>query len=871
MNGTLYKSALSITTALGLSLAVPATAQDVPAAEQSEQTPASAPPEASAPSTAVEASEPSATAQGESARTEAANAAASEIEDGIAEIIVTARRFEERLQDVSISITAFNQQQLTDRDVVSAGDLATYTPSLTANLRYGSDNATFAIRGFSQEIRTTSSVGVYFADVVAARGGGSTPGGDGAGPGAFFDLQSAQVLKGPQGTLFGRNTTGGAILLVPQKPTAAYEGFIEQSMGDFDLRRTQMVVNAPLAEWARMRVGVDRRTRRGFQENISGVGPKDFSNIDYTALRASLVVDLAENLENYTIASSSESSNNGPLPRLFAFDPVPVNGRPRGLSGFAAGQIAAQQGRGFHAVQNADPDARVEVDHWQVVNTTTWNATETLTVKNIASYAQLTNYLRSELFGTNFFFPTANGPVPLSFVNSRPPPGLTSSDQSTLTEELQFQGKAMDNKLVWQSGLYYENSRPVARSGSLSPQTISCEDSDNFKCYDVIGASTPLPSGGTAEGFVGSLNNPVGTIEYENFGLYAQGTYEINETLKSTVGVRYTEDKSEADARYVIWRFPQANTPVAFCGSTLTAVGTRTPVTSDLSQCDLHFKKTTSAPTWVLSLDYTPVKDTLYYGKYSRGYRQGAVSPYGADGYNDYDEEQVDTFELGMKTAFDSLLRGTLNMAAFYNDFQDQQILVGFGASNNSVSPNVSPVNAGKSRMYGVEVDSSLLLFEGFTLDMSYAYLNTKLEELADVVLDPNGIYDLTTYPSTEGSELTYTPRHKGTVTANYRVPLSADLGRVLVGLTYTYTAEQLVSKSSPFGELPSYELVNLNLNWTAIAGSPVDAGLFVTNLLDEKYLNGITGSWANAGFEGGYAGAPRMFGARGRRHCGAP
>src|ERR1700740_2662321 len=115
-----------------------------------------------------------------------------------ADIIVTARRVEERLQDVPISITVFNQQQLADRNVVNSQDLATYTPSLSVNSNFGSENTSFAIRGFVQDIGTAPSVGVYFADVVAPRGATTgTVAGDGAGPGSFFDLQNVQVLKGP--------------------------------------------------------------------------------------------------------------------------------------------------------------------------------------------------------------------------------------------------------------------------------------------------------------------------------------------------------------------------------------------------------------------------------------------------------------------------------------------------------------------------------------------------------------------------------------------------------------------------------------------------------------------------------------------------
>ena len=136
----------------------------------------------------------------------------------LTEIVVTAQRVEERAQDVPISMTVFNQQQLSNRNVVNMDDLAAYTPSLSANNNFGSANSTFAIRGFVQDIGTQPSVGVYFADVVAPRGASNNISvGDGAGPGTFWDLQNVQVLKGPQGTLYGRNTTGGAILIVPDR------------------------------------------------------------------------------------------------------------------------------------------------------------------------------------------------------------------------------------------------------------------------------------------------------------------------------------------------------------------------------------------------------------------------------------------------------------------------------------------------------------------------------------------------------------------------------------------------------------------------------------------------------------------------------
>ena len=106
------------------------------------------------------------------------------------EIVVTARRREERLQDVPVSMTVLNQDALHNANIINASDIATYTPSLMANNRFGADSTNFAIRGFSQELRTTSSVGVYFAEVIAPRGANTTQSADGAGPGDLKAFRS---------------------------------------------------------------------------------------------------------------------------------------------------------------------------------------------------------------------------------------------------------------------------------------------------------------------------------------------------------------------------------------------------------------------------------------------------------------------------------------------------------------------------------------------------------------------------------------------------------------------------------------------------------------------------------------------------------
>lgn len=181
------------------------------------------------------------------------------VEGSANDIIVTAQRVEQRLQDVPISVSVYNQQQLDNQNVSNIKDIAAFTPGLQVNNRYGADSTNFSIRGFTQEQRTSATVGVYFADVVAPRGSGATFGGDGAGPGSLFDLQNVQVLKGPQGTLFGRNSTGGAVLLVPRKPTEFFEGYIEATGGDYSLLGVQAVLNIPLADTFKIRLGGEHK------------------------------------------------------------------------------------------------------------------------------------------------------------------------------------------------------------------------------------------------------------------------------------------------------------------------------------------------------------------------------------------------------------------------------------------------------------------------------------------------------------------------------------------------------------------------------------------------------------------------------------
>jgi iron complex outermembrane receptor protein len=828
------------------------------------------------------------------------------------DIVVTARRVEERLQDVPISITVFNQQQLSNRNVVNAQDLAAYTPSLSVTTGFGAENSTFAIRGFVQETGTAPSVGVYFGDVVAPRGASiGFPAGDGAGPGAFFDLQNVQVLKGPQGTLFGRNTTGGAVLLVPQKPTGKFEGYVEGSIGNYDMRRLQAVVNVPVSDTFRVRVGFDRMTRDGWAINDSGIGPSAFDNVAYWSVRASAVADLTPNLENYTIISYTNSDNNGHVLKTFACLPGQENPFTQqfNLLGIqACRNVASQNANGFYHVNSDYPDSRSQLNQWQIINTTTWQATDNLTVKNIASYAELATKLRTALFGTHFVllpgdlgpgFPTS--PTPVGFAGIRHIPGGDSSHQSTFTEEFRLQGNSFANKLNWQSGFYFEDSQPMGFTGSQSPVFIGCSNPDAFVCTDVTGG--------------GAINYTAAKNRYRTIGLYAQGTWAFTDQLKLTAGFRYTWDTQQSISRQVTYNFPitvQNASPNPLNNGTGTQIpgltqpgdyslitlplgnGANIPLLSGCTRiptvgqpnnitpnCEFDLSKSSHKPTWLIDLDYTPVQDVMLYAKYSRGYRSGGIKSDVPIEFVTFDPEKVDAFEIGAKTGFHSFISGTFNVAGFYNDFSNQQIQLGFNRNPLSpvpVSPTAGPVNVGKSRIWGVEVDTRLRLFEGFTLDGAYTHLDTKVKEIALVTLPPTSPY-VVSGTIVAGDELTLSPHDKFTVTGTYTLPTPENIGSISFSATYSYTSSQRANYIDrvaipifgyDLGILPAVGLLNLNVNWDNIAGEPVDLALFATNVTKEQYFTTVNGLLPSTGFETASLGEPRMYGARLRYRFGA-
>ena len=768
-------------------------------------------------------------------------------------IVVTARRVEERLQDVPISISVVNQEQLAKANIVTTEDLSRVVPGLNTQARFSAEQVSFTIRGFTQELRTSATVGTYFGEVVAPRGGGtSVPGGDGAGPGNLFDLQNVQVLKGPQGTLFGRNTTGGAVLLTPRKPTDKFEGYVQGSYGNYDMTHLQAVVNAPLADWARLRLGVDRMTRDGFIHNVSGIGPKEFANVNYTAARGSLVLDLAPTLENYTIVSYLHSKNNGQVPQVFRANPTFRFG-PMLLSQLA--RLNASGDRYQIEQKLINPVARTK--QFQVINTTTWNATDSITLKNIMSYSSFIQDVRQDAFSTNIDGSTPTGgllPAGQTYLSTSfifQPDGYHTNDQRNFTDELQLQGTGADGKLNYQAGLYFEHSTPGHPVSQAAPGVGAiCLISG----YTTIEGSRCMAPTGKAQKYITS-------IEYINMAAYAQATYALTDQLKATAGFRYTYDRARGEGQGFSYQY--LGTPLTMVAPTL--IGCLPGYTG--ATCSYSGRTSTKKPTWTMSLQYNPVDDVMVYGTYSRGYRQGAVSPSAAAGRPIFGPEKVDNFELGVKASFDGSVSGNFNLAGFYSKLAEQQLQVGLQNSTSGENA-ISIFNAGKSRIYGVELDGSVRFAEYFRLNGAATYVNSKLQDITLPASFPG--YDIVRPSALEGDPLPFTPKWSANIGGTFTLPVDESLGTVELSATYRYSSSYASQASTvtSFRSTPVKQL-DLNLDWRDVGGAPIDVSLFATNVTKQFTQGLISPFYDTLGYDVRYFGLPRMYGVRAKVRFG--
>ena len=772
----------------------------------------------------------------------------------IDEIVVTARRTEENLQDVPVAIAAMSSEDLRREQINSPSDLNGRVPSLVISSGSQMRNTeTPTIRGQGAQYGASPGVIIYLAEVPLPSDPVANYQG---GPGKFFDLGNLQVLKGSQGTLFGRNTTGGALLLEPQRPTEGFSGSLRagtQMLSEDDLRGEsyEAVFNTPLVGDALLaRFGGQMYHRDGFTRDV--VTGKDYDDKNYWTARAGVLWRPTARIDNYLMGNWSDGDTNGTATVIERINREGLNqaipgaigagGLTRIIPGVDLAQVAQpgclilnvfgpstncgqdildeQAARGIRRVQlSGDPNDILKTT--TVLDKLSIEFAENLALINIASYSTLEHSYRWDLDGSRAGFN--------EFIN---PDDVLQADVRTITEELQLQGSALDGALDYVVGGYYENTEASGRI--IATSLLFVEVDQQY------------------------------VQRKESYAPFAQGTYHLGDLfaglsgLNLTLGLRRTTDKTSGAASI-----------------TQVAAGFF-PLVDKSFVADVD----NSEWTYTAGLDYK-LDTHLIYGKISRGYKTGGIATISVNPARyTYEPEFVTNYELGHKSDFliGDVLPVRINSAVYYTDYTGlQKASIDAYVDPDSPSPvpqlGQSIFNVGSAWVAGFETDITVQPLPGLTLLGTYGYTRAEYEEFslfysgASPQLDCTGeeveggnVIELSCIPFQS------TPEHQFSLSGRYLLPINPEDGDVEISLTYAWTDEQYSGQSSPpeaepGAWLPSTQRVNASLSWSRILGSRFDARLYATNLTDEVDRISNSNQWNLTYFQSSFYSEPRIIG----------
>jgi len=626
---------------------------------------------------------------------------AASADQSLGEIVVTARRTSENLQSVPISITAFSGAQLQQQNARTLSDVAILTPGLQMNYSTAtSAGLIVTIRGQAVQdplANQDPSVGVYVDGLYWARAYGANA--------DLLDIRGVQVLKGPQGTLFGRNTTGGAILLNTNDPNFALSGLVSATYGRFDYRTVTGVLNVPLIDdKLAVRVAGQLIKRDGYiHDNNNGV---TLGNLDSYTVRSKLLFKPTQNLSIIVSGEWYRSKTLNVPQRLIYASPtsrsaistvVEVDGSATAaaLGCFNPGVGPACQARASalfndSIAKNQADNADLTTIPRSYVKTQTYGATATLdtpfgAINAIGGYRKVRSLSFNDNDGSRFSL-LDNGPGPGLAL-----PGNTNDDAnlSQYSMELVATGKAFDNRLDFAAGLYYFHESGNDGSASMSLAAIS-----------------PV-----ARVFYGNIKN-------DSKSIFGQGTYHITDALSLTGGLRYSID----DKRLISYNhsFPLPGPPTPANTTCIVA-----------AVCPASRHDSFNGVSYTASIDYRIADGILAYVKTAKGYRAGGenLRMTNPAGFIPFKPENAFSYEGGVKSEFlDRRLR--VNVAGYYTILKDIQRTIQVVSASGV--PAQAITNAGQADFYGGEFEASAALPGGFRLDGTVGYTHPKYVEFID-------------------------------------------------------------------------------------------------------------------------------------------
>ncbi len=788
------------------------------------------------------------------------------------EIIVTAQRREEKAQDVPIMITAVSAEGLRERAVTDLQGMQNQVPSLIVapNGQSSRDVMSPSIRGQGTSFQGSPGVVVYMNEIPLVPAATLSSQG---GPGNFVDLQSVQVLSGAQGTLFGRNTTGGAILLTAARPTDKLEGSISGGIGNYNMTELEAVVNVPLTDKLAVRLVGATRDRDGFTKDITW--NKDRDDTHWRMGRIGIQWNPTDTISSYTMASYGYSKNNGTgvVPESFNTSGLTRNGSCGGASGVLCSAytdlITKQQGLGIRTVAHGI-DSFSKLEAWTVMNSTDVELTDNLKIRNIASYSTLKYYYANEMDGT-----IANsyntGNTRFSHLNPK-------DNFQQFTEELQFQGEALDKNLTYTAGIFYSHQSPNGPNidyATTNGRGFTEHASEQYAAFRDV-----------------ALTN-------ETTALFAQATLDLGaltpalEKVRLTGGFRHNWDKVSGTAvtyKYFLNEGSDALNPglvkCSFNGAEIPAANAFNPINSTTPAnggCKFSSNTSDTASTWTIGLDYQPIDDLLLYAKVSRGYKVGGFNSYAVNPENaSFGPELMTDYEFGFKSDFEVAGRETrLNVNGFNMDYSNIQRGL---PDISAVSPTTTGAvirNVPSARIRGVEIEAMVKPVDGLEIGGNYSYIDAKYKTYTFSNPFPQADCKTSTnYAAPKQMDLTciplqYLAPNIFSVYGRLQLPVPESVGNVSLFASYAWSDKQHTAPGAlektvdtgavwePGVTLPSYGLLSATLNWNNFLQSGLDLSLFGTNLTNKIYKISNSGTYGSQNSQSVIYGEPRMYGLR--------
>ncbi|MBB3048609.1 outer membrane receptor protein involved in Fe transport [Litorivivens lipolytica] len=825
------------------------------------------------------------------------------------EVIVTARRRAENIQETPIAVTAISGEALREQGIVNTSELTKSVPSLQIN--EGQSNQIY-IRGIGERsgfARVDPTVGVYLDDLFLPRTDGQLL--------DTVDVRSIQVLRGPQGTLFGKNTTGGALVLTLEKPNDTYEGYVEGTLGNYNARSFRAGLNMPITDnfYTRLAITVDKDDGF-FEDKFQG---STYSSNDRKALvlqtryegEESLVLDTlfyaGKIDESFPAINCDFSSENGlfgeGLYVMWAGDTDPSNPTAYRENCEANSRTKGSVGD-LETNMGANPMLDKRLDTFLFGLTAEWDYSDDITMKVVFG-------ARKETEGPIASSDNDGGPENWSEAMN-----TDDGERDSFSLEYQVNGSAFDSRLNYTGGLFYMRETNFEPFGLLT----------NFAGVDAVTlgelAAGQIPSqppqGGTTP-FVGILSGPFTLSEFDlennTFASFFQGSYDLTENLQVTAGIRYTAEKRASElaifqadtdaisARVVGQPFisPATNNVITFgpsAGGFHQCLGGCTwrddPVRvfqnqfldnngdgipdipmrdtpTFIDKKEKTFSKVTPMasvsynlpPEW---LDDSVLDSMMIYGTWSTGFKSGFFEPRLLDGLQEVAAEEVENREIGFKIdAFERSLR--FNVALYHMDFDNMQLIQ---VSTDSAG-NLAVIfrNAGASTITGGEMELTWMPSPIVMLNASFSKNDYEFQEFKD--------NDLLTAAATgnfvpeDRTDETFPASPETTASFGAQLMLPTDFGLIIPRVDLSYKSEIFFGldegsynvyqrTGEGLGGSDAYTLVDVRLSWQNNEGDTTVAA-FVKNVTDERYVIGTASVSDSVSTFNQTYGDPRRFG----------